>query len=202
MLTFGGTKMSKSLGNVLELHALLQQQPPEALRLLLLKGHYRQPLDWTDEALGQSVRTLDGWYGVLRDLGEVPVDADESSRIPEGVEKALCDDLNTPVALAELAALADAARKAASKDDRRAAKTALLGAGAALGLLQQSPEAWFRRGADDIDAGRVDDLIAERNRARAARDWTRADAIRDQLAAMGVSIEDGADGTRWSVARE
>ena len=103
MLTFGGRKMSKSLGNVLELHELLEQYPPEALRLLLLKGHYRQPLDWTDEAAGTGVRTLDGWYGVLRDLADVPVDAPARSRA-RSRRAALCDDLNTPVALAELSA--------------------------------------------------------------------------------------------------
>ena len=198
MLTFGGRKMSKSLGNVLELHALLDTYPPEALRLLLMKGHYRQPLDWTDEALEQAVRTLDGWYGVLRDLADVPVDAQTAQAVPEAVEQALCDDLNTPVALAELSALADRARKAGDEPGRSAAKSALLGAGAALGLLQQSPEDWFRRGGGDIDADQVEALIAERNAARAGRDWARADAIRDQLAAMGVSIEDGPDGTRWS----
>jgi cysteinyl-tRNA synthetase len=201
MLTFGGRKMSKSLGNVLELHALLDTYPPEALRLLLMKGHYRQPLDWTDEALEQAVRTLDGWYGVLRDLADVPVDARAAQAVPEAVEKALCDDLNTPIALAELSALADHARKAGDEATRKAAKSVLLGAGAALGLLQQSPEDWFRRGGEDIDATRVEALIAERNAARANKDWARADAIRDQLAAMGVSIEDGADGTRWSVTR-
>jgi cysteine--1-D-myo-inosityl 2-amino-2-deoxy-alpha-D-glucopyranoside ligase len=200
MLTFGGRKMSKSLGNVLELHALLDQHPPEALRLLLLKAHYRQPLDWTDEALTQSVRTLDGWYGVLRDLAEVQTD-EAVQPIPESIEAALCDDLNTPIALAGLAALADHARKADTPQTRKDAKAALLGGGAALGLLQQEPEDWFRHGAQDIDAERVDALIAERRSARETKDWARADAIRDQLDAMGVSIEDGADGTRWSVAR-
>ncbi len=198
MLTFGGRKMSKSLGNVLELHTLLDQYPPEALRLLLMKGHYRQPLDWTDEALEQAVRTLDGWYGVLRDLADVPVDVPATQAVPESVETALCDDLNTPIALAELSALADHARKAGDEAARKMAKSVLLGAGAALGLLQQSPEDWFRRGGEDIDATRVEALIAERNAARANKDWARADAIRDELADMGVSIEDGAGGTRWS----
>ncbi|KGI78009.1 cysteine--tRNA ligase [Oleiagrimonas soli] len=200
MLTFGGRKMSKSLGNVLELHTLLDQHPPEALRLLLLKGHYRQPLDWTDEALEQSVRTLDGWYGVLRDLADVQTD-EAVQPIPDAIEQALCDDLNTPIALAELSALADQARKAEGEDARKAAKSALLGAGAALGLLQQPAEEWFRQGADSVDAEHVEALIAARNEARAGKDWARADAIRDQLASMGVSIEDGADGTRWSTLR-
>src|SRR5574338_1214786 len=75
MLTFDGRKMSKSLGNVLLVHELLKLHPPEALRLRLLSGHYRQPLDWSDGAIQQAVSTLDGWYRVLRDLGDVAIDA-------------------------------------------------------------------------------------------------------------------------------
>lgn len=193
MLTFDGAKMSKSLGNVLELHALLRKHPPEALRLLLLRAHYRQPLDWSDAAVQQAIRTLDGWYGVLRDLQDVATDADAA--IPETVEAALCDDLNTPQALAELSTLADRARQTGDAD----AKAAVLAAGRALGLLQQPPEDWFRQGAEGIDAAAVESLIAQRRQARADKDWSRADAIRDQLAAMGVSIEDGANGTRWRI---
>src|SRR5699024_6138654 len=174
------------LGNVLELHALLQKHPPEALRLLLLRAHYRQPLDWSDAAVHQAVRTLDGWYGALRDLQHVAADAADAP-VPDSVETALCDDLNTPQALAELSTLADRARQ----DGDAAAKTALLAGGRALGLLQQSPEDWFRQGGDDIDTAAVETLIAERRQARADKDWARADAIRDQLAGMGVAIEDG-----------
>jgi cysteinyl-tRNA synthetase len=195
MLTFGGRKMSKSLGNVLHVHQLLQQHPPEALRLLLLRGHYRQPLDWSDQAIAQAIGTLDGWYRVLRDLATVPVGA--PLPVPAAVEAALSDDLNTPQALAELATLADAARQAGTPE----AKAALLGGGAVLGLLQQDPEAWFRHGSDAVDAGKVEALLEERRTARAAKDFARADAIRDELTAMGVVIEDGAQGTRWSVVK-
>lgn len=201
MLTFDGRKMSKSLGNVRVLHELLDEHPPEVLRFLLLKAHYRQPLDWSDAALVQARRTLDGWYGVLRDLADVEIDAGPQE-VPEAVEAALCDDLNTPQAFAELAQLADAARHAGDAASKTRAKTALLGAGAALGLLQQSPGAWFDRGKNAVDAQAVDALIAERAEARSRRDFARADAIRDQLADIGVVIEDGAGGTRWSVARD
>ncbi|HET7358858.1 MAG TPA: cysteine--tRNA ligase, partial [Rhodanobacteraceae bacterium] len=153
MLTFDGRKMSKSLGNVLVLHELLQRHPPEALRLLLLRAHYRQPLDWSDAALTQAIRTLDGWYGALRDLADVDAGGTPRS-VPEAVEAALCDDLNTPLAIAELARLADTARQATTPAARRAAEAALLGAGESLGLLQQAPEAWFKRGvgSEAIDA--------------------------------------------------
>ena len=195
MLTFDGRKMSKSLGNVLLVHELLKTHPAEALRLRLLSGHYRQPLDWSETAISQAISTLDGWYRVLRDLAAIDVAAD-ALPVPERVEAALCDDLNTPQALAELAVLADAARQSGTA----AAKAALLGGGALLGLLQQDPEAWFRRGGEQaIDAARIEALLEERRAARGARDFKRADAIRDELAGMGIAIEDSAQGTRWSV---
>jgi cysteinyl-tRNA synthetase len=199
MLTFDGRKMSKSLGNVLQLHELLGKHPAEALRLMLLRGHYRQPLDWSDSAMTQSVRTLDGWYGVLRDMADVEV---HESVIPASVETALCDDLNTPEALAEISQLADAARRATG-DARGPAKAALLGGAALLGLLQQDPEAWFRQGnpGDPVDAAAIEALLEERRAARAAKDFARSDAIRDQLKELGIAIEDSAQGTRWSVVK-
>ncbi|GAB2560033.1 cysteine--tRNA ligase [Rhodanobacter koreensis] len=197
MLTFDGRKMSKSLGNVLLVHELLKLHAPEALRLLLLRGHYRQPLDWSESAIAQAVSTLDGWYRVLRDLADIELPAG-TLPVPTGVEAALCDDLNTPQALAELAVLADAARQTGTAE----AKAALLGGGALLGLLQQDAEAWFKRGGEQpVDAARIEALLEERRSARAARDFKRADAIRDELAAMSIVIEDGAQGTRWSVQK-
>ena len=197
MLTFDGRKMSKSLGNVLLVHELLKLHPPEALRLLLLRGHYRQPLDWSEGAITQAISTLDGWYRVLRDLAEVAVPAG-SLPVPARVEAALCDDLNTPQALAELSQLADQARQSGSAE----AKAALLGGGVLLGLLQQSPEAWLKRGESTVDEAHIEDLLLQRRAARAARDFARADAIRGELTALGIAIEDGAQGTRWSVLKQ
>ncbi|GGA36835.1 cysteine--tRNA ligase [Dyella nitratireducens] len=198
MLTFEGRKMSKSLGNVLHVHELLKMHPHEALRLLLLRGHYRQPLDWSEAAIAQAISTLDGWYRVLRELSDITVDTTQPLPVPGRLEAALCDDLNTPQALAELSLLADAARQMPSA----AAKAALLGGGAVLGLLQQDPETWFKQaGGSEVNAERVEALLEERRAARAARDFARADAIRGELTAMGVVIEDGVQGTRWSVAK-
>ena len=212
MLTFNGRKMSKSLGNVMLLHQLLEKHPPEVLRYLLMKAHYRQPLDWSDSALGQARSTLDSWYGALRDLADVEVDATEA-RTPDEIEAALLDDLNTPQALAAIAQLASAARRAVGPEQRKAAKTALLGGGAILGLLQTDPEAWFKQGAGisagssassaDADATpnpeEIDELLAQRDAARKTRNFAEADRIRDALAAKGIAIEDGAQGTRWKV---
>ena len=198
MLNFGGSKMSKSLGNIEKIHDLVRTHPPEALRYALLSAHYRQPLDWSGALIEQSVRTLDRLYGTLRDLGEV----DATPQIPPAIETALDDDLNTPQALAEIARIAGEARKANSVEDRTAAKSALLGAGLALGLLQQAPTAWFARGveSDSDDDARVQSLLDERDAAKKSRDFARADAIRDQLADEGILLEDTPQGVRWKRA--
>ena len=193
MLNFGGAKMSKSLGNIERVHDLLRAHPPEALRYALLSAHYRQPLEWSDGLIEQSVRTLDRLYGTLRDVEDV----DAEPAIPASVEAMLDDDLNTPQVLAEIARLAGEARKAAGADARREAKAALLGAGKALGLLQQSPAAWFARGASGDDDARIQRLVDERITAKQARDFARADAIRDELASQGILLEDTPQGVRW-----
>ncbi|MBB3343146.1 cysteine--tRNA ligase [Luteimonas sp. RC10] len=193
MLTFAGSKMSKSLGNIERVHDLVRAHPPEALRYALLSAHYRQPLDWSDALIEQSVRTLDRLYGTLRDLQDV----DAAPAIPDSIEQALDEDLNTPAALAELARIAGEARRAETPEVRATHKAALLGAGLALGLLQQAPADWFGRGASDDDDARIQALIDERVAAKAARDFARADAIRDQLAAERIVLEDTPQGVRW-----
>ncbi len=193
MLNFGGAKMAKSVGNIQRVHELVRQHPPEALRYALLSAHYRQPLEWSDGLIEQSVRTLDRLYGTLRDLDDVPAEA----VIPDSVEAALDDDLNTPAALAEIARIAGEARKADSGDDKATLKAQLLGAGRILGLLQQSPADWFSRGASGDDDARIQALVDARTAAKKARDFARADAIRDQLAAEGILLEDTPQGVRW-----
>ncbi|KQY52161.1 cysteine--tRNA ligase [Lysobacter sp. Root494] len=196
MLNFGGTKMSKSLGNIEKIHDLVRAHPPEALRYALLSAQYRQPLEWSDGLIEQSIRTLDRLYGTLRDLADV----DAPAVIPPGVEAALDDDLNTPSVLAEIARIAGEARKAESNEARQQLKSDLLGAGFALGLLQQDPAAWFARGTSGDDDVRIQALIDERNAAKKSRDFTRADAIRDQLAGEGILLEDTPQGVRWKRA--
>ncbi|KIQ96722.1 cysteine--tRNA ligase [Lysobacter sp. A03] len=215
MLNFDGAKMSKSVGNIERVHDLVQRHPPEALRYALLSAHYRQPLDWSDALIERSTRTLDRLYGTLRDIDALADDAAPASAvdvpIPAAIEAALDDDLNTPQALSELASIATRARGmrntlAAAGGNPNPAQfvpllasaTDLRAAGRALGLLQQSPEAWFNRGGDD-DA-HIQALIDERTAAKAAKDFARADAIRDQLASEGVVLEDTPGGVRWKRA--
>ena len=196
MLNFGGAKMSKSLGNIERVHDLVQQHRPEALRYALLSAHYRQPLDWSDSLIEQCTRTLDRLYGTLRDLADVAAEP----VIPAVIEQVLDDDLNTPQALAEIAAIAADARKAGESAERARLKAALLGAGKALGLLQQDPAQWFNHGGNADDDARIQALVDERVAAKAARDFARADAIRQQLTAEGVVLEDTPAGVRWKRA--
>lgn len=195
MLTFDGRKMSKSIGNVLTLHELLDSYRPEVLRLLLLRAHYRQPLDWSDDTLEQAERTLNGWYGVLRDLDGV--DHDPNCAIPQALMDALLDDMNTPAAFAALAGLADSARAASVDSARSQAKSALLRAGGLLGLLQQDPQAWFQRTDDAVASADIQQLVDARTQAKQERDFARADALREQLLTMGIVVEDTAQGSRW-----
>ena len=155
-LDFSGEKMSKSLGNVVRPHDLLETIPGEVLRWALLSAHYRQPLDWTDSLIEQSRKNMDYLYGVLRRAaaGEV------SPGIATGVMDALADDINTPKAQAELFALA----KAVETGSGSAAD--LLAAGALMGFLQADPNAWFEAGAGDDLKAQVEALLADRKTAR------------------------------------
>ncbi len=190
-------KMSKSLGNTLVVHDLLQHSRGEVLRYLLLSAHYRQPLDWSDEALVRVRRTLDRVYGVVRDAAAKsgPLRAAESPS--PAFMAALLDDLNTPQALAELN---NEARRLAKADSLAAVQESaglLLAAGALIGLFQADPQAWLAGDTGGLDEALIEQLIAARDSAREQRDFCRADEIRDQLQAMGVTLEDGAGGTRW-----
>jgi len=184
MLLINGEKMSKSLGNFLTVRDVLGRAPGEAVRLLLLRAHYRSTLDFNDAALAEARKDLDRWYRALERTPAPP------GEVPAPVLEALCDDLNTPLAFAAMHALADAALAGDAT-----ASAGLRAAGDLLGLLQAEPAAWFRGVGDDAAA--IEQAIAERLAARKARDFARADAIRKHLAEQGVLLEDGPKGTTW-----
>ena len=189
-----GEKMSKSLGNFYTVHDLLQEFPGEAIRLTLLKTHYRQPLDFTKAGIAEAKRELDGFYGALRGIEAHPGQDTETPAVTE----ALSDDLNTPLALSQLHELAGGINKADVAEKPKVAGR-LIAAGALLGMLQQDPEVWFKGNASEggSDDAAIDALIEERKAARADKNFARSDEIRDKLAEQGIILEDSADGTTW-----
>lgn len=180
-LAVEGEKMSKSIGNVLLVNDLLKDAPGEAIRFALLSSHYRQPFDWTQHGLEEATTTLTRFYTVADT-------ATGAGKIDPEFMDALCDDLNTPLAFARLHALA----KAGNGADLKASAHVL-------GLLTGDLASWSAWFARAIDTAEVEKLVAQRNAARAAKNWAESDRIRDQLAALGVAIKDNKDGTTsWS----
>ncbi len=194
-LDFSGEKMSKSLGNVVLVHDLVQQYPGEAIRWALLSGHYRAPLDWNGDLIAQSRKALDRLYGALLRNADITFDPDAAP--PEAFLEAVSDDLNTPRATAELFALAKELESAEGIGAKHEAKSALLAAGRLLGFLQAEPDAWFEGGADTELKAKVEGLLAARIEARKAKDWATADHIRDELTALNIVVMDGPTGATW-----
>ena len=193
-----GEKMSKSLGNFYTVHVLLEEFPGEAIRLALLKSHYRKPMDFTKEGLREAKLELDRFYNILRRHSSVPK---SQADIPKSVLSQLKDDLNTPGAISALHQCLGALKNA-EEGQILAAKNALLAAGYVLGLLQQDPEDWLKwQPVTATEAGlsdaEIEVLIAERVNARANKDFAASDRIRDQLTNDGIILEDSSEGTIW-----
>jgi len=204
LVVVNGEKMSKSLGNFLLVRDLLAEYGGEAVRLALLKAHYRQPLDWTKALVSEARQNLDRLYGALRDAGIRGVAGDAApaaGEIPAGVLAALEDDLNTPLAVGELLAIARSANSSKDAAERRKLADGLRAGAVLLGLLEADPQAWFAgsgaAAGDDFDAAEIDSLLAQRDAFRRERNYREADRIRDRLAERGIVIEDVAGGARW-----
>ncbi|WP_293677302.1 cysteine--tRNA ligase [uncultured Phenylobacterium sp.] len=215
-LNMGEEKMSKSLGNVALAHDLRKQYPGEAIRWALLAGHYRQPLEWTGELIGQAKSALDRLYRALDDserfLAGVPTAARASGGEHRGavqaydaVVAALHDDLNTPVAFAGLFQLSDHLRSATMGKDVAGverSRALLLEAAQLMGFLGAQPSAWFQGGADDTLKTKVEALIADRQTARTEKNWPEADRIRAELNALNVEVMDGPSGATWRIKEQ
>ena len=191
-VTVEGEKMSKSLGNFLLVHDLINEHPGEVLRLSLLSAHYRQPLDWSEQVLHQNHKLLDKIYQKLRDLKDTEI---ETKEVPVPVLTSLCDDLNTPQVFAEI-------NKLLKEKDGAELKSALMGIGDLMGIFQQDPDDWFAAADDmsDFNIQMIEGLLKEREEAKAAKDFARADEIRDELLEIGVEIKDTREGTSWQKA--
>jgi cysteinyl-tRNA synthetase len=170
-----GEKMSKSLGNFFTIRDLLADWPGEVLRFNMLRTHYRQPIDFTVAGLRESWKTLERWYEVTEPL----VDPAPNAAFFE----ALCDDLNTPAAIASL---------------HQADEMALAGG---LGFLGFSNVQMRIASKAQVDTVAIAHAIAARNAARKARNFAESDRIRDDLLAKGIVLKDSPDGTTWEIKR-
>jgi cysteinyl-tRNA synthetase len=176
--------MSKSLGNFVTIGELLADWHGDVIRLAMLGTHYRQPTNWTLKNLQEAEKTLAGWF-------EVAADHAESKPAPSVLE-ALCDDLNTPKAIAEIHALKGAA-----------GKKSLAGTLDFLGFRPQEFAAWRKATAPapSLPPAEIEQLLAQRLHARKTKNFAEADRIRDHLTAQGIAIKDGPEGSTWEVAR-
>jgi cysteinyl-tRNA synthetase len=195
-------KMSKSLGNFFTVREILRRYRPEEVRFFILNSHYRSPLNYSDENLDNAKAALTRLYTALRGLPERP-DTDTGGPYHQAFDSAMCDDFNTPKAIS---VLFDLAHEINRIRDSSAADAASLGAvlrqlGGVLGLLQEDPEEFLRgysgEGCAAPDLEEIKALIDRRRLAREQRNWTQADAIRDELERRGIILEDGVDGTTW-----
>lgn len=189
-LMVNGAKMSKSLGNFFTVRDLLNDAPGEAIRLALLNTHYRQPLDFTNDALLAAKATLDRFYKAI-------AFANKNTDIDLQVLEALNDDLNTPLAIARLHELSSSVFKTDGKEQQQLAN-ALKASAQILGLLYQTSAQWFQQGKNSaFTPERIEQFILQRAQAKQSKDFTKADSIRKELLENGVVLEDSAQGTTW-----
>ncbi len=195
-------KMSKSLGNFFTVREVLELYPAEVIRYFILSSHYRSPLNYAEDQLDQAKSALTRFYTTLRE-----VDTAESVRWQDDEEygqrfkSAMDDDFNTALALSVMADVRQAINKAREQgqSDNVAYLAGLLSSfGDVLGLFQQDADKFLTGDGDsDQQADYIDNLVVERNQARADKNWARADEIRDELTEMGIVLEDAAGKTSW-----
>ncbi|MGM0703784.1 MAG: cysteine--tRNA ligase [Pseudomonadota bacterium] len=192
-------KMSKSLGNFFTIREVLEHHDPEVVRYLLVASHYRSPINYAPESLNETRRSLERFYNALD--GVTPATGELDGRFAERFTAAMDDDFNTPEALSVLFELARELNRAKQETPEQAPALAseLRRLGDVLGLLDQEP-AYFLRGGEaalPLPEAEIEARIAARAEAKKARDFATADAIRDELAALGILLKDSREGTRW-----
>lgn len=190
-------KMSKSLGNFFTIRDVLAHYDAETVRYFLMSGHYRSQLNYSEDNLKQARAALERMYTALRDLPAAPAAGgdEQVARFKEAMD----DDFNTPEAYSALFDLVREINRQKGEDINVAAG---LGArlrelGAVLGILQQDPDAFLKGDEADEEVAEIERLIAERNQARADKNWAAADAARARLTEMGIVLEDSAGKTSW-----
>jgi cysteinyl-tRNA synthetase len=200
-------KMSKSLGNFFTMREVLKTlRDPEVLRFFLLSSHYRGPINYSEAQLTQADETLSGLYRALADQGSAyapGAGAQSAAEMRSRFDAARDDDFNTPDALAVMQGAArdlNTAKAAGRHEDAAALAAVLRDMGGVLGLLQQAPGEYLKRGVGEagLSDSQVDALIEARRAARAMRNFAESDRIRDVLASAGILLTDKPDGaTGW-----
>ena len=195
MVMINEEKMSKSLNNFFTIRDVLKEYDEESTRFFLMSGQYRSALNYSKENLDKARAGLNRLYTTLRDV-KVSEPAEQNDAYVEKFCSFMDDDFNTPGAIA---VLFDLAKQINKETGARASLLAgrLKQLGEVLGILQQDPEAFLKSGTDNQDESLIEDLIRQRNEARKARDFAKADAARDRLKELGVVLEDGPQGTTW-----
>ena len=195
-------KMSKSLGNFFTIREVLEKYDPEVVRFFILNSHYRSPLNYSDKHLDEAKAALTTLYTALRGLE--PGEAEAGSDFEQRFTAAMDDDFNTPEAIAVLFELAREVNCQRCCDEPQAAQlgAVLKQLAGLLGLLAREPDAFLQGQGGEAQSGGlsnddIEALIAQRLEARANKDWAESDRIRDELAAQGIVLEDGAGGTTW-----
>jgi cysteinyl-tRNA synthetase len=184
-ITMSNEKMAKSQGNILKIKDFRGKISGQVLRLALISAHYKQPLDWNDKLLDDCQNTIDKWYNAY-----LPSNQD----LEDEIIQPLYDDINTPGYIANLHKLYDKANKGNDID-----KQIFNSACNFIGLLQETKEEWldYKKGKIDISETEIENKIELRNKARADKNYTEADNIRDYLLDKGVLIEDKDGKTIW-----
>jgi len=191
-------KMSKSLGNFFTVREILERYQAEEVRYFILTSQYRSPLNYSDEHLDNARNALTRFYTALRGLPEATPTAD--TQFEKDFHAAMQDDFNTPEALATLFELVREINRVRAEDEAAAASLGALlrQLGDLIGILQSNAESYLRGGASANDGdAEIDALVAQRNEAKANKDWGTADEIRNKLQEMGIVLEDGPSGTTW-----
>ncbi len=192
-------KMSKSLGNFFTVREILKLYQGEEIRYFVLASHYRSPLNYSDKLLDAARSSLTRLYNALRGF-DVPIMTAIDDAAVDAFNKAMDDDFNTSEAIAVLFDLANQVNKLRDENHEAAVQKAgvLKHLANVLGLLEDDPEIYLQGGiGEDGDAEKIETLIQQRIDARTSKDWAEADRLRDELAAMGIELEDKDGKTLW-----